>query len=270
MQTRSEQAKNFWHSFKIGFKGRLLVCIGLVLSVAVFDSISFPIIRLVASITILVTAELFVLCYVPFYIDNIKFVLKRNKIEVPLPDEIASLAKNMGLKISKMTVFPEVCNAYATGTKLFMGQKLLAKLDAEQIKAVAAHEFGHIKGRHNIAQFLYIFPLIIALGLSWNTLPAIMLYLGVIAYIMVALVPLHWLIEKKADKAAAKYVGKEAFKSALLAISEKDKINEASETHPAIKQRIKWIDELEFSEKKNSHPSYRLRLDQILKIGSRD
>ena len=166
---------------------------------------------------------MFVFCYIPFYLGNIKLMLKRRKIEVPLPDEIAILAKNMGLKISRMTIFPDVCNAYASGKKLFMGQKLLDKLDAKQIEAVAAHEFGHIKGRHNVAQMLYILPIIIFLWLNWNTLPTGILYLGLFAYVMVALVPIHWTIERKADRAAAKYVGKEAFKSALLAISEKDK-----------------------------------------------
>jgi Zn-dependent protease with chaperone function len=247
IQTKSEHIQGFLKSFKIGFKGRLLICFALVVSVNLFNAFSSPLVRLAATITIMITAEFLVFCYVPFYLDNLRLMLKRKKIEVPLPDEIAALAKNMGLEISKMTIFPDVCNAYANRNKLFMGQKLLEKLNAEQIKAIAAHEFGHIKGRHTLAQLLYVLPITLCLCLSWSKLPPAILEIGFIAYIMLALVPLHWMIEKKADQAAAKYVGKEQFKSALLAIVEKEKINEPSETHPPISQRLKWIDEIKLT-----------------------
>jgi Zn-dependent protease with chaperone function len=70
-----------------------------------------------------------------------------------------------------------------------------------------------------------------------------MVELGMIAYIIVALVLVYWCFEKDADLTATKYVGKESLKSALLALMEKDKLNEPSETHSPVNKRIKWIDE---------------------------
>jgi Zn-dependent protease with chaperone function len=40
-----------------------------------------------------------------------------------------------------------------------------------------------------------------------------------------------------------KYVGREAIKSALLALEKGERMNEPSETHPPTSNRIKWIDE---------------------------
>jgi Zn-dependent protease with chaperone function len=240
---QSEQFKVFLKSFKIGFKGRLAVCSSLILSVSLY-SFNYPLVRLAAAIATLVAAELFVYCYVPFYLNNLQLLFRTKTAEEPLPDELATLAKNMGLKVSKMKIFPKVCNAYARGNQLFIGQKLLEKLNAEQIKAVVAHEFGHIKGRHTLVQIFYIMPIMIFVALNWSKLPSAMLNIGLIAYMMVALVPLHWMIEKRADRAAVTYVGKDALKSALLTLVEKEKLNEPSETHPPINQRLRWIEQI--------------------------
>jgi desulfoferrodoxin (superoxide reductase-like protein) len=53
-------------SFKIGFEGRLAVCTALVASVSFFNAFSNSWIRFVAGIATLISAELFVHCYVPF------------------------------------------------------------------------------------------------------------------------------------------------------------------------------------------------------------
>jgi len=55
--------------------------------------------------------------------------------------------------------------------------------------------------------------------------------------------PIQWELEKRADRAAVKYVGREAIKSALLALEKGERMNEPSETHPPTSNRIKWIDE---------------------------
>jgi len=56
------------------------------------------------------------------------------------------------------------------------------------------------------------------------------------------MIPINWCTEVDADKFAAKLVGKEHIKSALLKIVEKDKLDEPSETHPSIAERIRLID----------------------------
>ena len=54
------------------------------------------------------------------------------------------------------------------------------------------------------------------------------------AFILVILIPINWLIEFDADKFAAKHIGKDHIKSALLKLSDADKLEEPSETHPSI------------------------------------
>jgi Zn-dependent protease with chaperone function len=238
----------FFKSLKIGFKGRLLVCFLLIVSVS-FYTFNNPFIRLFATLTTLVTAELFLYCYVPLYLDNLSLMFKTKTIERPLPDELLALSKAMGLKVKKMKIFPKVLNAYARGNQLFIGERLIEKLNAEQIKAVVAHEFGHMKERHAIVQILYIMPIMVFVSLIWSQLPPILVELGLISYMMVVLVPIQWVIERRADRAAAKYVGKESIKSALLAIADKDRLDEPSESHPPINKRLKWIDNLDLNAK---------------------
>ena len=56
------------------------------------------------------------------------------------------------------------------------------------------------------------------------------------------MIPINWWLEGRADKIAAKYVGKEYIKSALLTLADKKNLNEPSETHPPIMKRIKLIE----------------------------
>ena len=66
--------------------------------------------------------------------------------------------------------------------------------------------------------------------------------LGLFAYLTIALVPIQWWFEKRADLAAVRYVGKQAMKSALLALEDKNTLYEPSETHPPTSKRLQWID----------------------------
>lgn len=239
----------FLKSLKIGFKGRLIVCLILILSVGLYN-FDNQFVRVGTAVATIVAAELFVFCYVPLYLNNLSLIFKTKTIDQPLPDELKELARAMGVKVKKMKIFPKALNAYARGNQLFIGQKLLEQLNSEQIKAVVAHEFGHMKERHAILQILYIIPIMLFVSLVWNGIPAAFMQIGLIAYMMVALIPIQWLIEARADRAAAKYVSKESIKEALLAIAEKHNLNEYSESHPSILNRIKWIDELNFEKEK--------------------
>jgi STE24 endopeptidase len=240
---KCKQIKAFWKRIKIGFWRRIAICVAMILSVAIFNAFDYPLIRLTAIIGALVSGELLVYCYVPFYLDQIGFLFRNKASERPLPDEIADLAKKMGMNITKMKLIPKICNAGVRGNQLFVGEELLKKLDLSQLKAVVAHEFGHIKGKHAIVQFLYILPIMVYLWLNWHNLPPAMMELGLFAYMIIALIPIYWEFEKRADLAAVRYVGKEPIKSALLTLVEKDKLDELSETHPSVRKRLKWIDE---------------------------
>jgi Zn-dependent protease with chaperone function len=239
---KGEQLKGLWKWIKIGFRKRITIGIALIVSISIYTSASFSLLRGVTAISILVTAELWVICYVPRYINQMGLLFRTKAVERPLPKEIVSLARRMGLKIQKMKTVPNVCNAYVRGKQLFVGEDLLKKLDMSQLKAVCAHEFGHIKGRHTLIQTLYLLPIITYLCLFWQNLPAIILELGIFAYMIMMLMPLQWEFEKRADYAGVKYVGKEEMKSALLMLETKETLDEPSETHPATSKRLKWID----------------------------
>jgi Zn-dependent protease with chaperone function len=65
-------------------------------------------------------------------------------------------------------------------------------------------------------------------------------------YRQLGYVPINWYLEFRADRIAAKFVGREYMKSALtkLAKSKNYDVNEPSETHPSITERIKELDRL--------------------------
>lgn len=238
-----EKLEGFWKWVKIGFRKRIVTCAALIACVSLYNSVSFPLIRLAAAIGILITAELFVIFYVPSYLRQMGLMLRSKATERQLPDEISNLAKKMNLKIQKMKTIPNVCNAFARGNQLFVGEDLVKKLDMSELKAVCAHEFGHIKGRHMVIQCLYLLPIMGYLSLTWNSLPPILMELGLFAYMTVALIPLHWMFEKRADYAAVKYVGKKPIRSALLKLDKKETLDEPSESHPPTSKRLKWINE---------------------------
>jgi Zn-dependent protease with chaperone function len=149
----------------------------------------------------------------------------------------------MGLKIEKMKTIPNICNAYVRGGQLFVGEELLRKLNFDQSKATFAHEFGHIKGKHAIVLPLCMLPILTYMCSIWYSLDPMMRFLGLLAYMVLAIVPIQWELERRADRMAIKYVGKEAIKSALLALEERERMDEPSETHPPTSKRLKWIDE---------------------------
>lgn len=229
---------------KFGFWKRIFICFWVVLSVSVFNSVGYPLVKLSAVISTLISAELMVYCYVPFYLSQISLLFRLKSTEQQLPDEIATLAKNMNVRINKIRVFPKVKNAFAKGNKVYVSEELLNELSLDEIRGVFAHEFQHVKDnwKHMLILYLYLLPILAFLSLMWQHLPSPMMNLGLFAYLTIFLIPIQWWFEKRADAAAAKYAGKEAIKSALLKLTDKNRMNEPSETHPPINKRLEWID----------------------------
>lgn len=71
-----------------------------------------------------------------------------------------------------------------------------------------------------------------------------MMETALLAFMMVAMIPASWYIELKADAASARFVGKQYIQSALLKLTTKEEIDQNSETHPSISERIKYIENL--------------------------
>jgi Zn-dependent protease with chaperone function len=166
-----EDLKGLWRRVKIGFWKRITICLVVVISVSLFNAITYPVLRLAAVIGTSVAAGLMFLSYFPLYFGQLRLILRNRATEVPLPDEIVSLARTMGLKIKKMKLIPKICNAYIRGGQLFVGEGLLAKLNLDQFRAVAAHEFGHMKGKHATVVLLFMLPILLYVSLIWQDLP---------------------------------------------------------------------------------------------------
>ncbi len=87
--------------------------------------------------------------------------------------------------------------------------------------AVAAHEIAHKKGHHALYRTVITMIFVSIAGLSWSRFTApilfneaftqallqIMMEVALLAFMMVAMIPASWLMELKADKAAARFVG---------------------------------------------------------------
>lgn len=117
----------------------------------------------------------------------------------------------------------------------------------EEKMAVLAHEFQHLKDRHqlNTASVLvaavYLFSML-------NITPFSLSLLAVFSFATLCLIPISWILEKKADSAAKRYAGEEVMKPALLKLAEGGSLNTFTESHPSTKLRIKWLEKEEKDE----------------------
>ena len=60
-------------------------------------------------------------------------------------------------------------------------------------------------------------------------------------FIILAMIPVNWYLEVRADRIAEKTAGKSALISAFLKLVNREKFEEPSENHPAISERVKLI-----------------------------
>lgn len=144
------------------------------------------------------------------------------------------------------------------GKILVLGEETLERLDFNKIQAVVAHESGHIKEKHGVFRFLSMVLLLLIPWYSWSRLYSpifftesltqimltIMVSIAFMAYMAFAMMPVNWYLEARADRIAARFVGKEHIKSALLALGQRENLDEPSEDHPSISERIKLIEKL--------------------------
>lgn len=165
----------------------------------------------------------------------------------------------MGTSIKEIKIISsDKKNAFATKDGIAFTKKLLDDFSKEEILGVTAHEIAHKKNHHIFYRALILVPIMMGIALSWSqftplvlfgetiTLPLfqIMMETALLAFMMVAMIPASWYIELKADTAAARFVGKKHIQSALLKLASKMDIDQHSETHPSINERVKYIENL--------------------------
>jgi len=218
-------------------------------------------VQIVASGTFVITSILFLTIFTFQFKYQIKQLLAhRNREKLKqVPQDVEELSKQIGVEVKNFGIVKD-CTAYVIGKSLVAGIDLLRILDFDERQAVVAHELGHIREHHGFYRaiailplcgvILYIFsrmriPIILTMPLTQFIL-TVMFNIAGLAFILVATIPINWYLEFRADRIAAKFVGREYIKSALtkLAKNMNHKVDEPSETHPSITERIKELDRL--------------------------
>lgn len=245
---------------KANFKKRLAIYSLVVMSLTFFGTIPILSLKLALFSIFMIVAVLFLVIFGQLFLHpGIQRILAYMKgLSIPLPDEIAHLAKHMDVKVAKLRIVEGLCNAYVIGGSVVLGRKLLEKLNLAEILGVTAHEFAHKKGKHIPLRIGIIIPFWAFAMYCWSKLYSpifftesftqmlliVMVNIGLLAFLLVAMIVPNWMLEFKADESAAKFVGKASIRSALLGLVKKEHYEEPSETHPSIAERVKRIDKL--------------------------
>jgi len=227
------------------------------LFLAAYIFLLFPsmFIKLCALVGFAVSSAFFLPIMASFFVSSFRqFALYGSRIKIPVPLEIAELAKKADVNVKELGIV-KANTAYVIGKSLVLGIGLLEKLSFYELQAVVAHELGHIKRRHTIIKCILPIPFLVILMLSWlrfnppiffsESITRIILNIAGLAFLLLVMIPINWYIEFDADKFAANLVGKDHIRSALLKIVDKETIEEPSETHPSIAERVRLIDKLD-------------------------
>lgn len=191
---------------KTGFKGRLLASAIVVVSASYFNTVILPVVfRLIFFVVFLIATEFWLLTYLPKFIAGFRTFHGHKIIWQPMPPEYSDLAKKMGITVKKFGIAEDLNNAY-TNTfekKVVLGKKLMEKVESKHLLAIVAHEFGHIKGRHQIKTLLILLPFSF-FAFPLHRLPLPMFWITIMVYFNVVLIPINWKMEHDADRLAAK------------------------------------------------------------------
>lgn len=164
---------------------------------------------------------------------------------------------SMGIKEDiKLKVFPNLRNAYASGTTIEIGRPVLASLDTVSTKGVLAHELAHIKQNHSSRRGRLLLCVGLGLGLlfggilcGFNSLAPKPSACGALSVVMIGLMSIampfiSWPCEYEADSVADQYVKEGAVASSLKAIARLKKMDVTRDFywHPSINRRIANLD----------------------------
>ena len=204
--------------------------------------------------------------YLVFWLEKLKPVDER------LKKELIDFCESLGVKIRDIKVTGKkgykIANAGVSGILpnyryIFLTEYLLENFSTDEIKAVIAHEIGHIKGRHLIINAILkvgwlVFWMGVVYGLQRMGIELFESDAVFFAVFFLALFSYNLLIEArvalrnefKADEFAAKVVGKETVMSALEKLSELNMTPKRTgkwfnllSLHPSVEERIEHLKE---------------------------
>jgi len=250
-----------WQILKASFNRRLCLYYTVVTCFTMFGSIPVVPYKLLFLAALVPTASLFLMILGRnFLYPTFRFLrLSMKAPRLPVPNQLKQLADRMNTPLEEIKIINiKEKNAFATRKGIVFTKGLLDALDQAEIMSVAAHELGHIKGKHVTYKFLATIGVMVAILIEWlrftypillnETITQIVLQITIdvamLAFLFVAMIPLNWIAELKADKTAATFEGKENLRSALLKLTKSEEQDQPCETHPSIKQRIKHIEEI--------------------------
>ena len=158
----------------------------------------------------------------------------------------------------------KIANAMITGIGekyIYISDYLLNNESIEEIKAVIAHELGHVKYNHIRKRILYLcFSIIVIISTPflfetfywWAD--SLIVFIVILCEFIILFLIINRSISRRQEKQADEFVLErgcniEVYKSALLKLAQlndtkvkKNKIDEKFETHPSIENRIKHLE----------------------------
>lgn len=250
-----------WQILRASFNKRLCLYYAVVTCFTMFGSIPIISFKLVFLAALVPIASLFLMILSRnFLYPTFKFIwLSRKAPRLPVPNQLEQLAKRMNTPLQEIKIINiKEKNAFATGKGIVFTRGLWDALDKGEIMSVTAHELAHIKGKHVTYKFIAMMGMVTAIMVAWlrftypilfnETITQVVLQttldIAMLAFLFVAMIPLNWAVELKADEAAVKFEGKESMQSALLKLTKPEEQDQPSETHPSVKQRIRHIEEM--------------------------
>lgn len=237
--------RQMWDYIKIRFKMRMIIFSVVVLGMSFFGIATTPLLK---SFFLLFTFPFIPIMAYITTVDSfnraktmILFFLKKGK-EIPVPDEIVSLAKKMGVKINKVKMIPGELNAgISPNGNIFIGEEILPLLSKQEFQAVFAHEFSHVKRKHHIKKMLATLGFLLIGYVVFFNIPSLFQAYAILGFLSICTIPFNWHFEFEADEDGKKFVGASHMASALCKISGNKNPDEASETHPPINKRIEKL-----------------------------
>lgn len=234
-----------WNFVKIGFKKKIFIFSIVFFGLSFYNIVPDPLIKTLFFIVTLPFIPIMAFIAALDSVNNLKETILmqfKERMEIPVPNEIQELADVMGVKIKKVKMLKNMLNAgaYPNGT-VIIGDKIISDLDKNQLRAVYAHEFSHIKRRHHLWKVLAFIGFLLVGYIAFLNVPGVFQGYAVLAFLSIAIIPINWHFEIEADNDAKKFVGASPLASALEKISKGKNPDEGSETHPPTNQRIELL-----------------------------
>ena len=169
--------------------------------------------------------------------------------EIPDYENIQTLVDRMGVKLDKKHPFIlklGLDNAYSDPVtrRVFLGDTLLGKLEAQERMALISHELTHLKENHNLKRILPLFILYIPLVFTLRRGQDLVFGVVWIALFMILLPYVSRRFEYKADARAVDETSPEANISLLKKVEAEERWDYETITHPSIQSRIDRIEKL--------------------------